>query len=87
MLSLFPRGVLDEILNLIESVSEVYSSYSSPKEKMEEMLPCVPIHFNGFRAWRLTENLMVTNKFSYIIVFNILIVYRTLIQLVPSCPK
>ena len=27
MLSFFPRGVLDEILNLIELVSEVYSSY------------------------------------------------------------
>ena len=25
---LFPRGVLDEILNLIESVSEGFSSYS-----------------------------------------------------------
>ena len=29
MLSLFPRGVLDEILNLIESVSEDFPSYSS----------------------------------------------------------
>ena len=28
MLSFFPRGVLDEILNLIESVSEDYPSYS-----------------------------------------------------------
>ena len=28
MLSCFSRGVLDEILNLIESVSEVFSSYS-----------------------------------------------------------
>ena len=28
MLSCFPRGVLDEILNLIESVSEDYPSYS-----------------------------------------------------------
>ena len=28
MLSLFPRGVLDEILNLIESVSEEFPSYS-----------------------------------------------------------
>ena len=27
MLSLFPRGVLDEILNLIESVSEGFPSY------------------------------------------------------------
>ena len=29
MLSFFPRGVLDEILNLIESVSEGLPSYSS----------------------------------------------------------
>ena len=28
MLSFFPRGVLDEILNLIESVSESFPSYS-----------------------------------------------------------
>ena len=28
MLSFFPRGVLDEILNLIESVSEGFHSYS-----------------------------------------------------------
>ena len=28
MLSFFPRGVLDEILNLIESVSEAFPSYS-----------------------------------------------------------
>ena len=28
MLSFFSRGVLNEILNLIESVSEVFSSYS-----------------------------------------------------------
>ena len=28
MLSLFPRGVLDEILNLIESASEGFPSYS-----------------------------------------------------------
>ena len=29
MLSFFPRGVLDEIFNLIESVSEGFPSYSS----------------------------------------------------------
>ena len=28
MLSFFPRGVLDEILNFIESVSEGFPSYS-----------------------------------------------------------
>ena len=32
MLSFFPRGVLDEILNLIESVSEDFPSYSYMKE-------------------------------------------------------
>ena len=31
MLSFFPRGLLDEILNLIESVSEGFSSYSLMK--------------------------------------------------------
>ena len=29
MLSFFPRGVLDEIFNLIESVSEGFPSYTS----------------------------------------------------------
>ena len=29
VLSFFPRGVLDEILNLIESVSEEFPSYSN----------------------------------------------------------
>ena len=33
MLSFFPRDVLHEILNLIESVSEGFPSYSSEKEK------------------------------------------------------
>ena len=33
MLSFFPRGVLDEILNLIESVSEGFPSYSYKKAK------------------------------------------------------
>ena len=33
MLSFFPRGVLDEILNLIESVSEEFLSYSLIKHR------------------------------------------------------
>ena len=32
MLSFFPRGVLDEILNLIESVLRVLPSYSCSKD-------------------------------------------------------
>ena len=35
MLSFFPRGVLDEILNLIESVSEEFPSYSCLKRYMK----------------------------------------------------
>ena len=34
MLSFFPRGVLDEILNLIESVSEDFPSYSFLNRKL-----------------------------------------------------
>ena len=36
VLSFFPRDVLDEILNLIESVSEDFPSYSS----LADMLSC-----------------------------------------------
>ena len=32
MLTFFPRGVLDEILNLIKSVSEGFTSYSCIEE-------------------------------------------------------
>ena len=38
MLSFFPRGVLDEILNLIESVSEDFPSYSCFYFAMKEIL-------------------------------------------------
>ena len=43
MLSFFPRGVLDEILNLIESVSEEFPSYS-----------CVAIFFDFEKAYNTT---------------------------------
>ena len=36
---LFPRGVLDEILNLIESVSEGFPSYSFNFQKPNLTLP------------------------------------------------
>ena len=38
VLYFFPRGVLDEILNLIESVSEVFSSYSTKGKLIRESL-------------------------------------------------
>ena len=48
MLSFFPRGVLDEILNLIESVSEDFPSYSFAKSKDEmDSLKGMLQHRNG----------------------------------------
>ena len=52
MLSFFPRGVLDEILNLIESVSEDFPSYSCISELLclcrVEILKNLPVHsFNA----------------------------------------
>ena len=40
MLSFFPRDVLDEILDLIESVSEGFPSYS--KEKIKDDFGRIP---------------------------------------------
>ena len=44
MLSFFPRGVLDEILNLIESVSEDFPSYSGIKGVRKISQKVVPLH-------------------------------------------
>ena len=39
MLSFFPRDVLDEILNLIESVSEGFPSYTCSKHRCLVSVP------------------------------------------------
>ena len=41
MLSFFPRGILDEILNLIESVSEGFPSYSPSRELSVKTFPLI----------------------------------------------
>ena len=46
MLSLFPRGVLDEILNLIESVFEGFLTYSSS----DLLYPDFVLIRNGLKA-------------------------------------
>ena len=45
MLSFFPRGVLDEVLNLIESVSEGFPSYSfiNPSRYIRASLWTIPL--------------------------------------------
>ena len=59
MLSFFPRGVLDEILNLIGSVSEDFSSYSFKgaamnlrdcKTNNQEVLNEIPTHDRANRV-------------------------------------
>ena len=45
VLSFFPRDVLDEILNLIESVSEDFPSYSKVVKKTFWLVGC--FGFNG----------------------------------------
>ena len=50
MLFFFPRGVLDEILNLIESVSEgfpSYFSYSQPQTNGQSDYPRTPLDTPG----------------------------------------
>ena len=53
MLSFFPRGVLDEILNLIESVSEGFFPtllYTEPKRRKNISLKDgLPYLFHSFR--------------------------------------
>ena len=49
MLSFFPRGVLDEILNLIESVSEGFPSYFYNFITYDAFLD-VRSYINGFVA-------------------------------------
>ena len=44
MLSFFPRDVLDEILNLIESVSEGFPSYSCICRPLPIYLRCMGTH-------------------------------------------
>ena len=47
MLSFFPRGVLDEILNLIESVSEGFPSYSCIQKAWWSLFLNGPVHQSG----------------------------------------
>ena len=46
VLSFFPRGVLDEILNLIESISEGFPSYSKQRRSLHST--CVYFFFVYF---------------------------------------
>ena len=63
MLSFFPRGVLDEILNLIESVTEEFPSYSITF-KMSSKTP------RGIsnQAFRLSHNINVIRQTACMVV-------------------
>ena len=51
VLSFFPRDVLDEILNLIESVSEDFPSYSF--KKMVSLLSAYSLGIIVFSSWQI----------------------------------
>ena len=51
MLSIFPRGVLDEILNLIESVSEGFPTYSYKTKGQQFHFSHRYIHTNSFKYY------------------------------------
>ena len=56
LLSFFPRGVLDEILNLIESVSGGFPSYSLVLFVKSKFLTCqisILNCFNPVKSWRV----------------------------------
>ena len=75
VLSFFPRDVLDEILNLIESVSEDFPSYSlgwhrhsvwSPtyRRAIKEVSKVVNLGWINNQASRLSQNIyVITNLF------------------------
>ena len=65
VLSFFPRDVLDEILNLIESVSEGFPSYS-----------CIKAHLLGFLL-EVIKAQSVLNKYKKIYITNLSSFVRT----------
>ena len=64
VLSFFPRDVLDEILNLIESVSEDFPSYS--ERKHECLFSSSPVHTqncNFTMAYTFYDNNLISELF------------------------
>ena len=59
MLSFFPRDVLDEILNLIESVSEDFPSYSLP---YMGITPCWSCDLDHLKRFPLPQHLQTLHK-------------------------
>ena len=56
VLSFFPRGVLDEILNLIESVSEDFPSYSFTKRNASSQSSQYGMSYIGVVRVRVSVN-------------------------------
>ena len=62
VLSFFPRDVLDEILNLIESVSEDFPSYSCHSCTQHSMLTCSIILTSIIKIFLIVTELYSRNK-------------------------
>ena len=90
MLSFFPRGVLDKILNLIESVSKGFPSYSCIFELLclccMEILINLPIHsFNVFIIPILRDSLSKYFFFFVFLSFDVYLILTLVILGVARC--
>ena len=68
MLSFFPRDVLDEILNLTESVSEGFPSYSFPRMGRKEVFLCMGELYPGHKPDSYTSISFITQQYSEFVV-------------------
>ena len=72
VLSFFPRDVLDEILNLIESVSEDFPSYSFMLSLSDDNKSEVIEAFNSTsRIWMTYGILIITFLIAWSIIFTL----------------
>ena len=71
VLSFFPRDVLDEILNLIESVSEDFPSYSSISNMLRFLIILMIIHCSNeiIIPWQITIHLHFFLSFQIVCMF------------------
>ena len=68
VLSFFPRDVLDEILNLIESVSEDFPSYSC---SLNKMIKHQTFKLSKLGNWETSHLMQINRKQRDLLLWNI----------------
>ena len=69
MLSFFPRGVFDEILNLIESASEGFPSYSALKGHQQTFFRWKPLRMGT--PEKSIENMLKIEQFGFSLQYDV----------------